>query len=227
MSSRPLLRPLAVQTTAGIVADRIREAIASGDISPGSQLSEVEYAAQLGVSRGPLREGLQRLTQEGLLIAHRNRGLFVIEMSPENVADIYLTRAALERAAAGRIHAVDPVGAADALEEVVEAMAAAAEREDLRAVSNEDIRFHQVLVEQSASPRLIRHHRTLLTETRMCIHAMEPSYERDELRVGEHRAVVTSFRAADAELTDRLLVEHMRDAEERLTGPSSAAAGDG
>ena len=55
---------------------------------------------QLGVSRGPLREGMQRLTQEGLLVAIRNRGLFVIDMTAEDIRDMYIAREAIERAAA-------------------------------------------------------------------------------------------------------------------------------
>ena len=55
------------------------------------------------MSRGPLREGLQRLTAEGLLESVRNRGLFVVEMTPENVTDMYLARGAVERAAAAQV----------------------------------------------------------------------------------------------------------------------------
>lgn len=218
MRGRRVVEPVEQESTASMVAYRIREAIANGDIAPGSQLLEVDYAAQLGVSRGPLREGLQRLTQEGLLVAHRNRGLFVIEMSPENVADIFVAREAVERAAAAQIHDGDSWAAAMALLEVVDTMATAGARGDVHRVSEADTLFHQVLVEHAHSPRLTRIHQTLLTETRMCIHAMEHTYQFDERRVGEHREIAESFKRDDPILTDRLLVAHMRDAVERLTG---------
>lgn len=213
---RPL-SPVEQPSTASMVADRIREAIASGDIPPGSQLGEVDYATQLGVSRGPLREGLQRLTQEGLLVSRRNRGLFVIEMSPENVSDIYVAREAVERAAARRIHHNDPEAAGKALAVVIEVMAAAEADGDVRSVSRADSTFHRALVDLAQSPRLVRIHRTLLTETRMCIHAMEHTYEVDEQRVEEHREIAASFHSGDPDLTDRLLVAHMRDALDRLS----------
>lgn len=211
----PAVQPVQVESTASMVASRIREAIARGDIAPGSQLGEAEYAAQLGVSRGPLREGLQRLTQEGLLVAHRNRGLFVIEMTPDVVEDIYTTREAVERAAAARIHDTHPERAAEALLQVIDDMAEAA---DVVGVSAADIRFHQVMVSHAHSPRLARTHQTLLTETRMCLHAMEPTYASEERRVQEHREIAQSFRRGDRILTDRLLIAHMRDAVSRLTG---------
>ncbi|KUG54423.1 GntR family transcriptional regulator [Serinicoccus chungangensis] len=221
----PALRPVPRESTPSIVAARIREAIASGEIAPGSQLGEVEYAARLGVSRGPLREGLQRLSQEGLLVAHRNRGLFVVEMTDDRVRDLYLARAAVERAAGDRIHETDPQEASQALLAVVDDMAAAAATGDVRRVSTVDIRFHQVLVDRARSPQLSRFHATLLTETRMCIHLLEPTYAVDEERVGEHREIARSFTRGGARRTDALLVRHMRDAMHRLTGSPRGSLG--
>lgn len=219
------IRPVQRESTPSIVAAQIREAIASGEVAPGSQLGEVEYAHRLGVSRGPLREGLQRLTQEGLLVSYRNRGLFVIEMTDERVRDLYLARSAVERAAGDRIHETRPQEATEALLRVVEDMAAAASEGDVRAVSTADIHFHQVLVDHADSPQLSRFHATLLTETRMCIHLLEPTYAVDEARVGEHREIARSFAAGDARQTDALLLHHMRDAVQRLTGSSRGSLG--
>lgn len=221
----PALQPVQRESTPSIVAERIREAIARGEIAPGSQLGEVEYAARLGVSRGPLREGLQRLTQEGLLVSHRNRGLFVIEMTDDRVRDLYLARSAVERAAGARIHETTPEATSAALLEVVDDMVRAADDDDVRAVSTADIRFHQVLVDRADSPQLSRIHATLLTETRMCIHLLEPTYAVDEARVGEHRGIARSFAAGDAGHTDELLLHHMRDAVERLTGSPDGGPG--
>ncbi|MGH3815020.1 MAG: GntR family transcriptional regulator, partial [Pseudonocardiaceae bacterium] len=65
--SGPALQPVSRQSTAAIIADRLRDAITRGAFPPGAQLGEVELAGRLGVSRGPLREAMQRLVQEGLL----------------------------------------------------------------------------------------------------------------------------------------------------------------
>ncbi len=92
--------PLVQKSTPSIIADKLRAAIGHGELKPGEQLGEAELARRLGVSRGPLREGMQRLTQEGLLVAIRNRGLFVIDMTAEDISDMYLAREAVERAAA-------------------------------------------------------------------------------------------------------------------------------
>lgn len=220
---RRRMEALVQESTPSMIANRVREAIASGDIAPGSQLGEANLAQELGVSRGPLREGLQRLTAEGLLISVRNRGLFIIEMTPERVQDMYLARQALERAAADQVHRGDPVAAGTALLEIADEMEAAA---DGTAESNADIAFHELLVQLAESPRLSRMHQVLITETRMCIHALEVSYARGDLtRVEEHRAIARSFIDRKPELTDRLLVAHMNDAVQRLgaTPPPSSS----
>ncbi|GAB98189.1 DNA-binding GntR family transcriptional regulator [Kineosphaera limosa] len=216
MIAKSALAPLLQESTPSLVARQVREAIATGEFAPGSQVSEAALAAQLGVSRGPLREGLQRLTAEGLLIGIRNRGLFVIEMTPENVVDMYIAREAVERAAARRIHERDPRAAGESLLEICVRMAQAAAAQQPEAVGAADIAFHETLVGASASPRLIRMNETLLTETRLCIQALEATYASGEVRVEEHTAIARSFVAGDAARTDQLLIEHMRDAVRRL-----------
>jgi DNA-binding GntR family transcriptional regulator len=219
------IEPLVRQSTPSIIADKLRAAIGRGEIPAGAQLGEAQLARALGVSRGPLREGMQRLTQEGLLVSIRNRGLFVIEMTPENVRDMYVARTAVERAAAAQIFLHDPAMAGDGLLAVVGKMARAAGRRDDFAVSDADIEFHDRLVELSQSPRLSRIHQTLLTETRMCIHALEETYRYSDERVGEHQAIAEAFVAHDPALADRLLVEHMDDAVARLaTGNAAGTA---
>jgi DNA-binding GntR family transcriptional regulator len=200
-----------------MIADRVRDAIERGDLPPGAQLGEAELARQLGVSRGPLREGLQRLTQEGLLLSIRNRGLFVIEMTPERVRDMYIARQAVERAAAEQIHLGTPEEAGAQLLEITDRMGATAAAADASGVGEADIAFHDLLVRLAGSPRLSRMHRTLLTETRMGIHALDPTYEGDDVRVAEHRAFAQSFVDREPAETDRLLQLHMADAVERLT----------
>lgn len=215
------IEPLMQQSTPSIIADKLRQAIGHGELKPGAQLSEAELARKLGVSRGPLREGMQRLTQEGLLVSIRHRGLFVIEMTTADVRDMYLAREAIERAAAHKIIEGDYVAASDTLLEIVEQMAAATTPAE---VSELDIAFHERLVQLADSPRLTRIHRTFITETRMCIHALDETYSASEVRGEEHRAVANAIKSGNLELTDQLLIAHMDDAIRRLN--ASDATGD-
>ena len=208
------IEPLAQESTPSIIADKLRKAIGHGELKPGAQLGEADLARKLGVSRGPLREGMQRLTQEGLLVSIRNRGLFVIDMTPDDIRDMYLAREAVERAAIQKILCGDHVSAGTALCAVADRMLAA--DGDPAAIGELDIEFHELLVRLAGSPRLSRMHQTSIIETRMCIHALEETYLAADARAIEHNNLGEAIRSGDAERAERLLIAHMDDAIERL-----------
>ena len=78
------------------IVDSLRAAILSGDIAPGTSVVETALAAQFGVSRGPLREAIRQLIEEGLLVTVPYTGTRVIALSVEDVREIYSLRIALE-----------------------------------------------------------------------------------------------------------------------------------
>lgn len=219
------IEPVSRESTAAIIARQLRDAIMTGALRPGTQLGEAELAARFQVSRGPLREAMQRLVSEGLLRSERHRGLFVIDLEPGDVYDIYASRAAIERAAAIRIMRDDPQRAADALSRVLAEMATAAEDRDPRAVSEADLRFHEALVRASGSRRLVRMARTLLIETRMCLAALQRTDQRIEDRVAEHTQIIEAMRSSDEPRVLELLDAHMEDAITRLAPGTSLYAG--
>jgi DNA-binding GntR family transcriptional regulator len=208
--------PVHQESTAALIARQLRDAIMHGRLEPGAQLSEAELSAQFGVSRGPLREAMQRLVQEGLLRSERNRGLFVIELADDDVRDIYAARSAIESAAAIMIlRKADPGALAELRAACVE-MSKAAKRKDMDGLSDADLRFHEVLVSQSGSLRLNRMHQTLIVETRMCMTALEDKYRVPDVLAAEHAAIVDAIEAKDEELALRRIDAHMQDALTRL-----------
>jgi DNA-binding GntR family transcriptional regulator len=207
----PLAR-IVQDSTPSLIAAQLREAIAIGHFAPGEQLAETSLANSLGVSRGPLREAMQRLTQEGLLVSYRNRGLFVIELTPDDVRDIYLARDALERAAAAALITARRHGEAAALIPLAEAM----RDPDPEASNQADFDFHETLVRLSRSPRLIAMHSTMLTQMRMCLALMQPSYDTPDQRADEHAAIAQALVERKGRSVDRLLREHMVDGLKRL-----------
>lgn len=136
---KPLERP------AGL-ADRVylqlRDSIGSHQIRPGERLQEVGLAAQLGVSRTPVREALARLESEGM-ISVEGRGFVVPELSDADIAEIYEIRFLLEPAAiASAVGESD--GAADlaSLASAVEDAIAAERHGDFHAFLEANSRFH-------------------------------------------------------------------------------------
>jgi len=212
------IEPVNRKSTAGIIADKLREAIMRGTLEPGTQLAEADLAAQLGVSRGPLREAMQRLVQEGLLRSERHRGLFVIELDEAGILDVYRVRRIIERAAAHLILSRDVAAVADRLAEVHDRMVqAVAAGDDRQEISEADLEFHEAFVAESGSLRLVRMTRTLLVETRMCLAAMADTYEFPHEVADEHGEIVEAIRAKDEERLLRLVDQHIDDALRRLT----------
>jgi DNA-binding GntR family transcriptional regulator len=218
------LEPLERRSTAAIVADRIRTAIMRGTFPPGTQLGEVELANRLGVSRGPLREAMQRLVAEGLLRSERHRGLFVRDLDAADVRDVYTARTAVERAAALLLLAEGDRSAGVArLTAALATMEAAAAAGDAVALADADHDFHAELVAASGSPRLHRMARALLVETRMCLAALQQTAPPAEDLLDEHRTLRDALRDGDAARFVGMLEAHMADAVARILDVTAVA----
>lgn len=208
--------PVNQQSTAEMIADRLRAAIMRGALAPGAQLGEADLATRFGVSRGPVREAMQRLVQEGLLFSIRNRGIFVIELTTDDVADIYRARTALEGGALDLILDGRRELAHTALRPSVTAMRDRAEAGDATGVSDADQAFHEALVAAADSPRLVRAARTLLIETRMCLGALQTTYPDLREQAREHIDLHAAIGSGPPDRARALLIEHMDDAVRRL-----------
>jgi DNA-binding GntR family transcriptional regulator len=213
------LEPVARQSTAELIAAQLRSAIMYGTLAPGTQLGESDLAARFAVSRGPLREAMQRLVQEGLLRGERHRGLFVIDLSASDVRDVYLARLAIERMACELIMAGNRGEAVVRLSEALSALVTAAAGGDRHAMSDADQAFHQTLVSCSGNSRLERMAQTLLVETRMCLTVLQKHYPEPDELVAEHQALVNAISDGDEHLLLSLIEAHMQDSIDRLVPP--------
>lgn len=148
--SGPAAEP--VQTLAESIADKIRERVISGWLTPGSHLSEVSLSEELGVSRNTLREVFRMLTQEGLLRHEANRGVFVSTPSMSTIVDIYNVRRVIECQAMAAAHPRHPAVAK--MRAAVEAAVQYREAGEWLKAGTADISYHAAIVELADSPRL-------------------------------------------------------------------------
>jgi DNA-binding GntR family transcriptional regulator len=212
-------------TFASMVGERIRSAILDGTMPPGSQLNEVELAARFGVSRGPIREALQRLIQEGLLRSEPHHGVFVPVMSEADINDIYLAREALETAAIRKIMGESRSASAyKSLDRLVRKMRAAEAADDWRAVANLDLEFHTELVSAAGSPRLERMFTTIISETRLCLSVLTDAFDRRDDTVDEHWKISELMRKNDTDGAVAAMKKHFDDAKLTLKRDAGAAA---
>jgi DNA-binding GntR family transcriptional regulator len=210
-----------------MVTERLREDIIDGTLAPGTQLSEVELAKSFGVSRGPIREALQRLIQEGLLSGEPHRRVAVPVLTKEDVADIYLARTALESAAVQSIIASAKTEEAfRQLDRNVRLMDAAEAAGDWEVVKKNDLEFHTILVAASGSQRLQRMFSTVISETRLCMGALTAEeaqhyQEGESPGEGTHRKISEMIRDGNTAGALAALKKHFDDAVSVLTSRDS------
>lgn len=167
------------QSTSIRIADLLRERIVDGYFAPGQQVNEAQVSAQLNLSRGPVREALQRLSQEGLLVSKPNRGVFVVELTADDVDEIYGAREIIELGAAELITNQSEAKrqkTANKLKKIASKLTEAATSDDWQKVRRLDLEFHTTLVSESGNSRLLRAYTTLATEALICMKNLEQAY---------------------------------------------------
>ncbi len=131
-----------------------REAIITGQFDTGERLIETRLAADLGMSRAPIREAIQRLAEEGLVTERPHQGTFVTVLTADDVVDLYNVRLGIETTAVRlfmrRGCSTEPLRAK------IEAMSRAAARRDANSVVRAELEFHRMICEGSANDLLVR-----------------------------------------------------------------------
>ena len=94
--ARPALLPIQRQTLTSMTVDALRERILRGVFPAGEPLRQDALAAELGVSRIPVREALRQLEAEGLVTFNPHRGAIVSTLSPDEIAELFELRASIE-----------------------------------------------------------------------------------------------------------------------------------
>lgn len=123
------------------VYKHLRQAVLTGKLPPGQHLAETELGEQLGVSRTPIREALQRLVQDGLLVAQANKGVRVRQLSAYEAKEIYVVRQELDALAAALAAEHHTADDAQALQQALEQLEHA-NQQDYRTQTQLDLAFH-------------------------------------------------------------------------------------
>lgn len=189
---------------------RLRSLLLEGGHAPGQRLNEVTLAERLEVSRGPVREALERLGQEGLVVRVPRRGTFVRRYGRTEVRELMELRLVLETAA-GRL-AARRAGGGD-----LERMRALQDAADAVIASGggypPDEDFHQAVVRLAGNRELERAAGLVYDQLRLArsLSAQRDGRARDAWR--EHAAILRALLARDEGAVETALEEHLRAAE--------------
>jgi DNA-binding GntR family transcriptional regulator len=132
-----------------LVTENLRNLIISGDLELGEKLSELRISKELEVSRTPVREAMNRLEMEGLLTVEPQRGSFIFNLEPEELAKLCDARVCLETTAVREAMRVNPEEFHQALSKCVEGMTQARKAGDDNAYLSLDTEFHQLFFDYS------------------------------------------------------------------------------
>ncbi len=132
-----------------LVTERLRDWIIAGELELGSHLSEARIAKDLDVSRTPVREAINRLEMEGLLTVEPQRGTFVFNLEPHDLAKLCDARVCLETAALAEAMEADRAQLYDRLLACTQRMTDARDSADDSAYLALDTEFHQLLLDSS------------------------------------------------------------------------------
>ena len=199
-----------------LVAREVERMILAGELSVGERVNESALAARFRVSRGPVREALRGLEESGLLRLEKNRGVFVREISLTEADEIYDLREALDELVGRRLAKRFEEPARTAVHALLAEMDRAAAQGDAASYHMVNLRFHDTLVEATGNTKLIATYRRLIKE--LHLFRLKGLTAGGGLPVSndEHRAIVRTIEAGDADAAGKRMREHVRASRKRM-----------
>ncbi|GGQ16270.1 GntR family transcriptional regulator [Streptosporangium pseudovulgare] len=197
------------------VAHALRAALITGEMRPGVVYSAPVLAAQFGVSATPVREAMLDLAKEGLVEAVRNKGFRVTELSDRDLDELTEIRLLIEVPTVTRLAAAvgtdgtDGAARFDPLRPLARRIVDAADRGDLIAYVDADIRFHLELLALAGNAHLVDVVRDLRGRARL--YGLPALSARGGLAgsAREHLELLDLLAAGDREGTERLIRRHI------------------
>jgi len=199
------------------IAAQLRQAILAGELEE-STLPEAKLAAQMGVSRAPVREAMLQLEREGLLKFDTNGRTRVRPLRQEDLEEIVTTRVALEgtaaRLAAARWEAEDSAW-------IRENIVAQETSATLRELTQLDMEMHEYIVARSGNSRLLGFWRCLRPQMERWLahtHRLQATltYQPRQITVEQHRLLLRVMESGDPEAAAKATIQHAESWREWL-----------
>ncbi|MBX9759186.1 MAG: GntR family transcriptional regulator [Beijerinckiaceae bacterium] len=211
--------------TVELAYDFIYGAIASGRLRPGDHVPEEMIAAELRVSRTPVREAIRRLETEGLVVITRNSGADIVLFGPEDIIETFRLRAMLEGYAAERAASRVDAHGLEELDALVARMSGLRTGADLLSATRVNAAFHLRIAEAADSARLYALIRGLVHTPLALMHSNGWAAQLDGARgFDEHARIVDALRNRDADLARALMQTHILGARPKLAEEAAAQA---
>jgi len=207
-----------------LLKTELERLIFEGRIKVGERVNESILAARFKTSRGPLREALRALGEQGLIEFERNRGAFVRQVSLEEAEELYDLRAALDdevgRKVAGRLGTEQ----AGMLEKLVISMDGDIRRHDIKSYYANNLRFHDLLLLYAGNKQLADVYRRVMKGLHLFRLRGLYSDGAAEMSNAEHALILKAVQLGDAETAGHTLRSHVEAARLRMRRAVQAAS---
>ena len=218
-----MVRSIVVTSVIDAVVDDIKEQVLARELAPGSPLTESEVATRYDVARATAKAAIERLVADKVLVRKNHKTARVVQLGPDDVRDIYRTRAYLESEVLRHL-AHDrrvPEGARVANGEIE-----ALWQQGTYDIVVPDMDFHTSLIESLGSPRTSAVYRSLAFEVKLCMSQLQGSQRLSPaIIVAEHTRILELIEAGDADGVAALLNEHLARARELLASDLGGVPG--
>jgi len=208
------------------VVRELRRQIFSGRLKPGEKVPESKIAEEMGISRGPVREALLVLEQEGLVATSPRRGSRVVKITINDIREIYTLRATLEGFAVTLfMDAVSDAGLQEMEQALVE-LKQAVENGELMEIAKKNLGFHEVILNNSKHGRLLSAWKSLQVQSRM-LSSMTTEYYLGLTDLYRHHVeLVDAVRSGDKSKAQAAFEKHILDSMEQLIAGLEKNAGE-
>jgi len=215
--SRVSLPQVTVRGLSQQVVEALRDAIIKEELEPGHHLVESDIAQQMGVSRGPVREAIRLLDQEGLVELFRHRGAVVVGMSEAELDATYEMRATIEAFAFSRAAEIATAEDLARLEEILTNIAQFQHDRSITELVEADVMFHALVMKISGYGFLKRRWDALdgiiRVRTMQALERPGDIAERFlETSVDSHRALFDVVASGDSKAAADAARHHIREA---------------
>jgi DNA-binding GntR family transcriptional regulator len=195
----------------------LRQRIFSGDISPGTVLREVQLAQEAGMSRTPIREGLLRLAELGLVRRYANRGSVVVEMGVQEIWECLEVQQCTETFSL-RLLLTEDRGSidVDVLQGYIDRQEAALQSQQYWDFFQNDRALHLQIVRWTDNRRLVQ---IMSDVSELLIYGGFQTVKkraRLEEALDEHRSLLEAIRGRDLDASLAASIQHVKNAKRRL-----------
>jgi len=198
------------------IAEDIKNAIIKGEIKPGERIIESQIAKEMGVSRSPLREAIQKLEKENILVVIPYKGIYVNILGKKEIEDIYNLRVILEAYAIKKIIEKKDKKILQILSKKAKYLEDAVKKGQVEDLAKKDVEFHRTICYFANNNKLMEIWEGFTEQVEILISLEEKYNKRLETTLKEHEELLFLIAKGEIVESQKKIKSHILDSLELL-----------